>query len=170
MVCCSLTHRGEQVLGLRGGLDAYVEKRSTMGIPLLYPWANRLAASRFEVAGHQVDVSGSEPPPKVDANGLPIHGLLTAASGWEVSPQTTSPGGGRLDATFGFTGALAGGFPFPHSLALAATVTGNELEIELTVRADAGSEVPIAFGFHPYLSLPGIVRERWSWRCRSRPA
>ena len=27
--------------------------------------------------------------------------------------------------------------------------------------ADRGSEVPVAFGFHPYLRLPGVRREEW---------
>ena len=161
MVCCSLVHRGEQILGLRGGLEAYVEERSTMGIPILYPWANRLGRSQFEVAGRPVDLSASTPPPKLDANGLPIHGLLTAAPGWEVSDPAPASGGERLEAAFRFAGGLAGGFPFPHSLTLAAIVSATHLEIELIVHADAGSEVPIAFGFHPYFSLPGVPRERW---------
>jgi aldose 1-epimerase len=158
MVCCSLTHRGEQVLGLRGGLDAYVEKRSTMGIPLLHPWANRLDRERFEVAGREIDVSSSEPPPKLDGNGLPIHGLLTAAPGWEPAEHARSD---RIEARFRFAGSVARGFPFPHAVTLAATVSGSRLGIELTVVADAGSEVPIAFGFHPYFAVPGIPRNEW---------
>ena len=27
--------------------------------------------------------------------------------------------------------------------------------------ADRGSPVPLSFGFHPYLALPGVARERW---------
>lgn len=158
MVCCSLMHRGEQVLGLRGGLDAYVRDRSTMGIPLLYPWANRLDRARFEVAGREIDVNSSEPPPKLDGNGLPIHGLLTAASGWETAKQTRPD---RIEARFRFAGSLALGFPFPHTVTLAATVDGTRLGIELNVLADAGSEVPIAFGFHPYFSIPGVPRSEW---------
>ena len=44
MVGCSLRHRGEELLGQRGGLRTYIEERSTMGIPLLHPWANRARA------------------------------------------------------------------------------------------------------------------------------
>ena len=57
MVCSSLRHRGEELLGQRGGLARYVAERSTMGIPLLHPWANRLGAERFEVAGREVDLA-----------------------------------------------------------------------------------------------------------------
>src|ERR1700743_2152669 len=51
MICCSLRHRGEELLGQRNGLRAYVESYSTMGIPLLHPWANRLGAAGLELAG-----------------------------------------------------------------------------------------------------------------------
>ena len=35
MVGCSLRHRGQELLGQRGGLRTYIAERSTMGIPLL---------------------------------------------------------------------------------------------------------------------------------------
>ena len=71
MVGCSLGHRGEELLGQRGGLATYVARRSTMGIPLLHPWANRLRAMRFDVAGRQVDLDSGEARPSLDPNGLP---------------------------------------------------------------------------------------------------
>jgi hypothetical protein len=46
MTGVSLTYRGHQQLALPGGLDA-LRKGSTQGIPLLAPWANRLAAWRY---------------------------------------------------------------------------------------------------------------------------
>ncbi len=163
MVCCSLRHRGEQVLGLRHGLAGYVEQRSTMGIPLLYPWANRLAGARFEVAGAAVDVSRAEPPPKLDGDGLPIHGLLTAAPGWSVERHAESDPGAVLAAAFRLEpgGPLTAGFPFPHLLRLEARASGPLLTMTTTIDADSGSPVPVAFGFHPYFALPGSRRERW---------
>ena len=50
---------------------------SHAGIPLLHPWANRLAAERYGAAGLAADVSGAAVGR--DAAGLPIHGLLAAA-------------------------------------------------------------------------------------------
>ena len=47
MIGCSLRHRGEELLGQRHGLRGYVESGSTMGIPFLHPWANRLGAPRI---------------------------------------------------------------------------------------------------------------------------
>ncbi len=60
MVGRSLRHRGEELLGQRGGLEAYVRERKTMGIPLLHPWANRLSRTHFELLGRSVDDRSGE--------------------------------------------------------------------------------------------------------------
>jgi galactose mutarotase-like enzyme len=166
MVCCSLRHRGQELLGQRGGLGRYVEAGSTMGIPFLHPWANRLARSRFELAGREVDVDLEGLHVKRDGSGLPMHGLLTAARGWQVERHLKPEGeedGAVLAASFDF-GAyprLLEAFPFPHRVEIEATLAGAELRIATTVRAGEEGPVPIAFGFHPYLQLPGVVRSEW---------
>jgi galactose mutarotase-like enzyme len=163
MVCCSLRHRGEELLGQRGGLTKYVGAGSTMGIPFLHPWANRLGASEFEVAGREVNLELEGLHLKRDAAGLPMHGLLTAARGWKVERHAEVDGGGVLAASFDF-GAhplLVEAFPFPHVVEIEATLIGAELTIETTVRATGEASVPIAFGFHPYLRLPGVPRSEW---------
>ena len=76
MVGASLRHRGAELLGLRGGLRAYVAERKTMGIPLLYPWANRIGRRRFALAGREVVIDPEATPLRLDAAGLPMHGLL----------------------------------------------------------------------------------------------
>src|SRR5689334_12973541 len=102
MICCSLRHRGEELLGQRNGLRAYVDHLSTMGIPFLHPWANRLGADRFEVDGRPVDLTLPDLPLKRDDNGLPMHGLLSAAPGWPVRRHAELDEGGTLAATFDF--------------------------------------------------------------------
>lgn len=163
MIGCSLRHRGEELLGQRGGLRKYVESRSTMGIPFLYPWANRLGADRFELGGREVDLNLPDLPLKRDGNGLPIHGLLSAAPGWRVERHAEHEDGGVLAASFDF-GAyphLLGAFPFPHRVEIEATLAGAELAIATTVEASGEAAVPISFGFHPYLCLPGVPRADW---------
>jgi aldose 1-epimerase len=158
MVCCSLRHRGAELLGQRGGLAAYVAERRTMGIPLLYPWANRLSRWRFPVAGRQVAIDPEATPLRTDDNGLPMHGLLSGVKGWVVEHQAREVLRARFD--FGADRTLLAAFPFPHELWLEATLGPSELTVATTVRAgEAG--LPIAFGFHPYLRLPGVERSRW---------
>ena len=163
MVCCSLKHRGEELLGQRGGLRAYVDRCSTMGIPFLHPWANRLGGDRFELAGRPVDLTLPDLPLKRDGAGLPIHGLLSAAPGWRVGRHTELDSGGALAASFDF-GAyphLLEAFPFPHLVEIEATLVEGSLEIQTSVTATGEDDVPVSFGFHPYLVLPGVPRAEW---------
>jgi galactose mutarotase-like enzyme len=163
MVGCSLRHRGEELLGQRGGVGVYVAERSTMGIPLLHPWANRLADMRFSVAGREVTLDSASPGPALDPGGLPLHGLLGAASGWRVERHEPSEDGGVLAASFDFAGqeGLMAAFPFPHELLFEATLSASTMTITTTVHATGDVPVPISFGYHPYLRLPDVVRSDW---------
>ena len=163
MVGCSLRHDGDELLGQRGGLGNYAAERGTMGIPLLHPWANRLAQRRFSVAGRDVDLTSDALPLKDDGNGLPIHGLLAAASGWQVTRHDPTLEGATVAARFDF-GAhdeLIRAFPFPHELTVEATLSGDTLTIHTAVGASGDATVPISFGYHPYFRLPNVERSAW---------
>jgi aldose 1-epimerase len=163
MVGCSLRHRGEELLGQRGGLRTYIEEHSTMGIPLLHPWANRVALSRFPIAGGTVELDLDSPPPALDSNGLPIHGLLSAATGWSVEAHKGTADGGLLFARFDFAGndELVAAFPFPHQVLLDVSLRAAELRVTTTILASDEAAVPISFGYHTYLRLPGVDRAEW---------
>jgi galactose mutarotase-like enzyme len=139
MVCHSLTWRGEELLEQRRGLDAYAQSGSTMGIPLLYPWANRLGGWTYEALGREVHLEGA--PVRADAEtGLPIHGLLPA-------PFTVVEHEAARVLTAREVDEAA--FPFPHRLEYEAALTESALRIRVTV---TGERVPVCFGFHPYLA------------------
>ncbi len=164
MVGCSLQHRGEELLGQRGGLATYVADRSTMGIPLLHPWANRVAKRHFRAAGREIDLWAHPGLTSLDPHGLPIHGLLAAADGWSVERHEDTPEGPCLDASFDFAAHedLIAMFPFPHELRIEAGVSDHTLSIATTVHASGEVPVPIAFGYHPYFRLPGVERSAWA--------
>jgi len=163
MVGCSLRHRGEELLGQRGGLSAYVAERKTFGIPLLHPWANRLSEWRFPLAGREVAIDPEATPLRRDEHGLPMHGLLSAAGGWEVVRHAAEADAAVLSARFDFAAATAlmAAFPFAHEIRLEAVLSGTRLTIATTVLASGDAPVPISFGFHPYLRLPGVDRGEW---------
>src|SRR4051794_23069043 len=158
MVGASLRHRGEQLLGQRYGLQGYVADHQTFGIPLLHPWANRIAAREFPVAGRTVRIDPDVTPLRFDESGLPIHGLLAGAP-WEIQDA----GAAHLSATFDYAAhpALLAAFPFPHALRIDVTLNEAALGVVTSVRATGDVPVPIAFGWHPYLQLPGVPREEW---------
>jgi aldose 1-epimerase len=164
MVGCSLQHRGEELLGQRGGVARYVEEHSTMGIPLLHPWANRVDRREFQVAGREVDLWAHPGLYTLGPKGLPIHGLLSAAAGWSVDRHEDTPDGPRLVSGFDFAARedLMTVFPFPHQLQIEYGISGETLTITTTVRASGDVPVPISFGYHPYFRLPAVERAAWS--------
>src|SRR6516165_796572 len=84
MVCCSLVHDGAERLELRRGLRTYAEAGKTMGIPLLYPWANRLDGFGYEAAGKVVALGEGDARLPRDSQGLPIHGVIPRLLRWAV--------------------------------------------------------------------------------------
>jgi aldose 1-epimerase len=159
MVGCSLCHHGAELLGLRGGLDAYVSSGKTFGIPLLYPWANRLGGWSYAVAGREVTLDRDSPLLREDEHGLPIHGALAASPAWQARAEGPSRLAAELD--FGAHPQLLAVFPFSHRLELAIELGVGRLTITTTVVAGGDGPVPLSFGFHPYLAPPGAPRADW---------
>jgi galactose mutarotase-like enzyme len=160
MVGCSLRHRGEELLALRGGVEDYLTCGKTFGIPLLHPWANRLGAWEYEVAGRKVRIDRDSPVVRADDHGLPIHGALAAGADWRVTGTGETWVRAELDWAAADPQRFAI-FPFAHTVALHAAVDDDALRIETTIAATGEDRVPVAFGFHPYLAPPGAPRERW---------
>jgi aldose 1-epimerase len=163
MVACSLQHRGAELLGQRRGLRAYAAHGSTMGIPLLHPWANRLRGLAYTAGGRSVILDPASPRLHRDAAGLPMHGLVLGYPHWIVTAQSADDDGARVSARLDFAAdpPLLAAFPFPHTLTLAAALREAALTITTTLQPTGPDAVPVSFGFHPYLQLPGIPRERW---------
>jgi galactose mutarotase-like enzyme len=166
MVCCSLRHRGVELLAQRSGVRAYAERGATMGIPLLYPWANRLAGLRYPGPQGEVQLDPADPLLKLDQNGLPIHGAIAGALPWELLEQPAAEAdrayADHLHARLAWDGEeLLAIFPYRHTVELRARVEDTRLTIATTVRADGGCAVPVSFGFHPYLTIAGTDRADW---------
>jgi aldose 1-epimerase len=163
MLCSSLRHRGDELLAQNAGVAAYAESGKTMGAPLLYPWANRLAGFDYSVAGRAVHVPRDPARVALDDNGLPIHGVIGGRLHWTLT-RAPARGSQSLAARLSWSESereLFGVFPFHHELLYEARLAEGRLEIEVTVHASGDDVVPLAFGFHPYLSLPDVPRERW---------
>lgn len=159
MIGCSLTLDGAELLAQRGGLNDYVERGKTFGLPLLYPWANRLDALHYALAGQTVQIDPERSPVRLDPNGLPNHGLLAGSPLWRVvSHDDGEAAGVTAELEFG-SAPLLEAFPWPHVLTVEARLRDRTLTIVTRVRAE--EPVPISFGWHPYLTLPGVPRAEW---------
>jgi len=156
MLGVSLRLRGTELLRRLENLDAAAAKGSTAGIPLLYPWANRLAVPRFRVAGRDVALDPSSPLLHCDDRGLLIHGVKWALLAWEIIEAKPD----RLAARLVWTDAkLLAVFPFRHKVELTATLRPDSLTIETTILAQ--DLLPVSFGFHPYFGISSLPRDKW---------
>jgi galactose mutarotase-like enzyme len=159
MLCASLKVDSVERLDQRKGVEAYATSGSTMGIPLLYPWANRLGARSFDAASMHVEIPDDPGRIHVDETGTPIHGVIPALMPFDASTPTE----GTITGTLSWTSdELLALFPFAHELELTATVEHHALSVATTVTAAHGNPVPVSFGFHPYLKLLGAPRTEWT--------
>lgn len=160
MICTSLADDGVEFLGQRRGLDAYVTNGKTMGIPILYPWANRLSASKYGINGAVVSLTVGTGGVRADENGVPIHGVLAAYPGWLVTAKSENALTAVLD--YGGRPRLLASFPFPHVLTQQITLVDRTLTIETTVMPTTAASVPLCFGYHPYFQIPDVPRAQWT--------
>ena len=148
MVGSSFTHEGEELLGQRGGLEAYRTKGSAFGIPLLAPWANRLGGLRYG----QVEIDPARV--KRDENGLPKDGVM-AGRPWEVERGSER----ELVASFESDPTVLAVFPFPHRLRVTVRLSADQMTVTTELTATGVVPVPVSFGWHPLFTLPGVPRE-----------
>jgi aldose 1-epimerase len=134
-----------------------------MGIPILHPWANRLAGFDLAAGGRTVRLPAGPPLVRCEEHGLPIHGLLGGSRHWRVRSASRDATRARLSAVLDFAAhpELLAAFPFPHVLALDAALDAGGLTVATTLTATGDVPVPVAFGFHPYLRPPGADRATW---------
>ncbi len=153
----SLTHDGHEYLSLHGGVDFYRQHHTT-GLPLLHPWANRLARPRYNVGDTWVEFD--ERPPVYMLDGLPIHGTMNAAAGWEIEAEFADSTRAMLQVRFAFGDhpAQLASFPFPHDLVVFVELSDLGLRVTTTIHATGAVDVPVSFGWHPYFVLPGVER------------
>jgi aldose 1-epimerase len=164
MLCASLRHRGVELLRRVEDLETARGRGSTAGIPLLYPWANRLSCLNYRAAGREVALDPSSPLLHFDDQRLPMHGVPWSQLRWDVVTATEDTLTARL--AWSSTELLAI-FPFPHDVEMNVRLGPSALLIQTTVIARPGSPVPVSFGFHPYFGFPGITRAQWKLKVPS---
>jgi aldose 1-epimerase len=158
MLGASFRHRGAEILRRVDDLEVAARKGSTAGIPLLHPWANRLAGFQYRAAGRRVELDRSSPLLHLDEQGLPMHGVPWSLLVWDV----INAGSDRLVARLDWSRSdLLAVFPFRHRLEMTATLASDCLTLGTTLIAAGDSPIPVTFGFHPYVGLPNLPRAEW---------
>ena len=160
MLCTSLRVAGEEYVAWPRTISQYRTGGAT-AIPLMHPWVNRLGRWSYTAAGRTVRLRGIPLP--VDTHGLPIHGNLFDV-GFDVVRASDTRLTARLD--YGAHREKRRAFPFPHTLTVDARLDADRgITITTEIVPTADIPVPISFGWHPYLKLPGDTA-RHSWELR----
>ena len=154
MGCLSLSHQGVESLHPGGRVAGYAARGTTVGIPLVHPWANRLNGVGCRVEGRQMARPRGETIP-LDGHGLSIPTAMPVLMRWEPVRR----GRGAL------TGVLRWSsprqlrlFPFPHGLTVEATVEAEGLTIAATLMPIGEESVPVSFGYPWQVTLGGRSR------------
>jgi len=160
MVLHSLRLGDRELLAARNGLEGYVERGSTMGVPLLHPWANRLSGLTYRAAGKEVTWDADSELFKRDPAGHPIHGAWPTLLQWEILEAASGAEAALLSARLEWDRGHRAFelFPFPHCLEYRARIVGTTIEIALSLEPTEDAPVPVSFGFHPYLLIAGGER------------
>jgi galactose mutarotase-like enzyme len=152
MTCCSLRHRGTELLGERFGLAAYASGGVTMGMSLMHPWADRLSSWGYTACGATVHLPVSRLL-HTDRFGLPVNGVQSCGHAWVLESTGAGPESAWLEATLPFDShpRQLELFPFPHRLHLRAEVSGSSLEITTEIEATGSMPVPACFAYRLYV-------------------
>jgi galactose mutarotase-like enzyme len=163
MIVSSLRDRGVELLDPRGGVAKYAASGSTGGIPLLHPWANRLAGRTYTAAGRSVTLPNDASLVHADENGLPMHGLVPGRSHWVREDARADDAAATLVVRLDFSSdpLVLAAFPFPHVMRVEVALAGATLGVTTTLTPSGEVPVPIAFGYHPYFRLPDVDRTSW---------
>ncbi len=157
-VATSWRVNGREVLALPSPREEFLRAPRTGGVPLLYPYANRLRSDHFYVADRAVNLS-VDAKLKRDPTGLPIHGLLLRWSDWNLSQPSPS----HLEASIRWSDhpTLMAAYPFAHTLRVIWHLSHDSSAATLTVttiiEADQDQPIAVAFGWHPYISVVNAV-------------
>lgn len=154
--------RGREILWLPEGWP----KPSLGGIPLLAPWANRIDGDAYFANGKQYRVNRALGNLRLDANNLPIHGLLLFVKGWKTVARDRASVTSRLE--FWRNPEWMAQFPFAHSIEMTHRLGNGFLEVELAIENLADQPMPLCVGFHPYFQLSDSPREEWTLTIAAR--
>jgi len=125
--------------------EEFIKRPTSFGIPLLFPFPNRIRDGRFEFRGEHYTVD----PPR--------HGFVRDKA-WKVSDQGASDEKGAwikssIDAA-DYPDQILRQFPFPFRLEVTYSLFHSALLMETVIQNTGERDMPAGFGIHPYFRKP----------------
>lgn len=136
------------------------------GIPFLAPWANRMDGTSFWANGKKYEFDMMLGNIMKDQNSLPIHGLLSNATPWQVTGAGADRNSAHVTSKLEFWKYpdLMAQWPFAHEYEMTYRLADGALEVQTTVINHSTKAMPLAIGFHPYYRIPDVPRDQWTLR------
>ena len=157
-----MTVKGEDVIRRTWNtLDDIRGRMGLNGVPLLWPYANRLDEQAFYANGQRYafDLGLGN----TGRGAIPIHGFLTGADAWKVIEAKADSTSAWVTMTLDFyrIPLYMKQFPFAHTLTMTYRAQEGALEVHTRIDSLSGERMPVAIGFHPYFQLTDSAREEW---------
>lgn len=136
----------------------FCAKPTSYGIPILFPFPNRIRDGAFTFQGQHYTVD----PPR--------HGFVRDKA-WKVMDSGASDREGAwlragIDAA-DYAEQILNQFPFPFHLEVTYRLRDGQLEMATLAQNTGTQDMPVGFGIHPYFRLPEPsaiqvpARKRW---------
>jgi len=146
-------------------VEEWVSRPTRGGIPVLFPFPNRIRAGRYHWAGREYQL------PQNDSAGVnAIHGFVTRRA-MRITGQRTDGTAAAVTLSFRLSLDALDCVPYwPADAELSVTweLTPDALTAELSVQNPSAEPLPFGLGLHPYFRLAGDadtivvpVRSRW---------
>jgi aldose 1-epimerase len=157
-----MTVKGEDVIRKNWStLDDIRPRMGLNGVPLLWPYANRLEEQAFHANGRKYTFD--QGLGNTGTSAIPIHGFLTTAEAWKLVDAKADGRSAWVTMTLDFSRIprYMKQFPFAHTLTMTYRVQDGGLEVHTRIDSRCDEPIPIAIGFHPYFQLTDSPREEW---------
>lgn len=126
------------------------QRPSGHGIPILFPFPNRIRAGRFEWKGRQYNLCESDAA--TDGNGNAIHGFCLDQP-WRVTDRGNQHVVGEFQLSVDAP-QRRDLWPADFSIQIRYALNGATLRADVRIANPDNVSLPFGFGTHPYFRLP----------------
>jgi aldose 1-epimerase len=144
-------------------LTEFKAKPGLAGIPLLWPWANRIDQTSYYVNGKLYAFNLELGNVRLDANKKLIHGLLSTSSAWRLVSLKADGQAAEVTSRLEFWKYpdLMEQFPFAHTIEMTYRLKQGVLQVETVLHNLAAEPMPVAIGFHSFYKVNDAPPSEW---------
>ena len=157
-----MTVKGQDVIRRTwASIDDIRGRMGLNGIPLLWPYANRLDEQGFYANGQKYTFDAGLG--NTGRGAIPIHGFMTGATMWKLVEAKADARSAWVTTKCDFyrNPRYMKQFPFAHTLTMTYRVQDGALEVHTRIDSMSDEPIPVTIGFHPYFQLTDSSREEW---------